>query len=235
MTYAIKGYTNPQNLVREAALELIVSIYRYSGDKVRNYFQDLRPAQINTIEDALANADGLDDYVGNNTNNEMVNNSQMLNQEQQNEYSENNNKMMMSSSFANKNINDDTKHTCQYCGLFDPNFTSEKIEIHQFRECPMLIPCFKCNQIIEISQLNHHYVNECKFKKDFKVCPRCKEPVLLKDFDAHVKDKSCNQFQSSNVCNRCPLCHTDIVPAGKVGWEVHLIQQTCPNNPRTNS
>jgi len=236
MSYAIKGYKNSQNTVRQAALELITSIYRYAGDKVRSYYQDLRPAQINTIEEALANADGLDDYDdGNMDNNEMVNNSQMLNQEQQNMYSENNNKMMMSSSFANKNMNDDTKHTCQYCGLFDPNFTSEKIEIHQFRECPMLIPCFKCNQIIEISQLNHHYVNECKFKKDFKVCPRCKEPVLLKDFDAHVKDKSCNQFQSSNVCNRCPLCHTDIVPAGKVGWEVHLIQQTCPNNPRTNS
>ena len=234
MTYAIKGYKNSQNTVRQAALELITSVYRYAGDKVRSYYQDLRPAQINTIEDALANADGLDDYVGNNTNNEMVNNSQMLNQEQQNEYSENNNKMMMSSSFANKNI-DDTEHTCQFCGLFDPNFTSEEIEIHQFKECPMLIPCFKCNQICEISGLNEHYLKECQFKKEFKVCNRCKEPILVRDYDSHVKDKSCNQFQSPNVCNRCPLCHTDIVPAGKVGWEVHLMQQTCPNNPRTNS
>ena len=42
-----------------------------------------------------------------------------------------------------------------------------KIEIHQFKECPMLIPCFKCNQICEISGLNEHYLKECQFKKEF--------------------------------------------------------------------
>ena len=130
--------------------------------------------KINIFEKALAN--GLDDYdKGNMDGNEIVNNSQMLIQEQQNLNSKNNNKMMMSSSFANKNINYDTKHTCQYYSLFDPNFTSEKIEIHQFREYPMLIPCFECNQIIEIPTLDY----ECKYKKDFKICPRCKEPVLV--------------------------------------------------------
>ena len=57
--------------------------------------------------------------------NEIVNNSQMLIQEQQNLNSTINNKMMMSSSFTNKNFNYDTNHTCQYCGLFESNFTSE--------------------------------------------------------------------------------------------------------------
>ena len=97
----------------------------------------------------------------------------------------------------------------------------------------MLIPCFKCNQIVEISGLNYHYLNECAQRKQFKQCPRCKEPVLIKDYESHVSDNSCNQYKSPNVANRCPLCHNDIVPAGKVGWEVHLIQQTCPNNPRS--
>jgi len=33
---------------------------------------------------------------------------------------------------------------------------------------------------------------------------------------------------------RCPLCHLDYIPGGKVGWGVHLQQNGCPNNPRTN-
>lgn len=247
MTYAIKGYNNPQVAVREAALSLIVILYKFAGDKIRPFYSNLRPAQINNIEDSIAQNDELNnnindnnndnqynendvepgDYVydennvnNENENDEMINNSQMLSKEQQNEYNMN---------------NDDTEHTCQFCGLFNPNFTSEQIDLHQYKECPMLLPCFKCKQIVEISSLNHHFLNECAQKKQFKQCPRCKEAVLLKDYEAHVADKSCNPFKSSNVCNRCPLCHNDITPSGKTGWEIHLLQQTCPNNPRTNS
>ena len=247
MTYAIKGYTNPQVAVRESALNLITILYKFAGDKIRPFYANLRPAQINNIEDNIAQNDELNDnmndnngqynnddiepgdyvYDNNNNNNninnendEMVNNSQMLSKEQQNEYNMN---------------NDDTEHTCQFCGLFDLNFTSEQIDFHQYKECPMLIPCFKCKQIVEISNLNHHFLNECAQKKQFKQCPRCKEAVLIKDYEAHIADKSCNPFKSSNVCNRCPLCHNDITPAGKVGWENHLLEQMCPNNPRTNS
>ena len=251
MTYAIKGYTNPQVAVRDAALNLIVILYKYAGDKIRPFYANLRPAQINNIEDKIAQNDEMNDNTEkynnniqmNNNNNiekgdyiyeepnnnniniendEMVNNSQMLSKEQQNEFSNNIN-------------NDDTEHSCQFCGLYNPNFTSVEIDQHQFKECPMLYSCLHCGQIIEISFLNQHYLNECQQRKKFKQCPRCKEAVLIKDYDAHIADKSCNPFKSSNVCNRCPLCHNDISPAGKVGWEIHLLEQMCPNNPRTNS
>ena len=244
MNYAIKGYTNPQVAVRDAALSLIVILYKFAGDKIRPFYANLRPAQINNIEDNIAQNDELNDNannvnneqynnevepgdyvyeennINNNENDEMVNNSQMLSKEQQNDYNMN---------------NDDTEHTCQFCGLFNPNFTSEQIDLHQYKECPMLLPCFKCKQIVEISSLNHHFLNECAQKKQFKQCPKCKEAVLIKDYEAHIADKSCNPFKSSNVCNRCPLCHNDITPNGKVGWEIHLLEQMCPNNPRTNS
>ena len=192
MTYAIKGYTNPQVAVRDAALNLIVILYKFAGDKIRPFYANLRPAQINNIEDNIAQNDEMNentdkynniqmnnnnnnieqgDYIyeeennnningPNNDNDEMVNNSQMLSKEQQNEF--------------NNNINnvDDTEHSCQFCGLYDPNFTSDHINQHQFKECPMLLPCFKCGQIIEISNLNHHFLNECQHKKQFKLCPR---------------------------------------------------------------
>ena len=244
MTYAIKGYTNPQVAVRDAALNLIVILYKFAGDKIRPFYANLRPAQINNIEDNIAQNDELNDNIHenneqynnndiepgdyvyeennniNNPNDEMVNNSQMLSKEQQNDYNME---------------NDDTEHTCQFCGLFNPNFTSEQIDLHQYKECPMLLPCFKCKQIVEISNLNHHFLEECAQRKQFKQCPRCKEAVLIKDYETHIADKSCNPFKSSNVCNRCPLCHNDVTPSGKVGWTIHLLEQMCPNNPRTNS
>ena len=77
----------------------------------------------------------------------MVNNSQMLSKQQQNEYSMNNN-------------NDDTEHTCQFCGLFNPNFTSEQIDFHQYKDIPMLLPCYKSKQIVEIFNLNQHFLNK---------------------------------------------------------------------------
>lgn len=240
MNYAMKGYNNPQVAVRDAALSLIVVLYKFAGDKIRSYFGNLRPAQINNIEDAIAREDGLNepveqginedvvpgDYAYEGNDDEMINNSQMLSKEQQNEY-QSMNKMPSNP--------DDTEHTCQFCGLFNPSFTGEQIDMHQFKECPMLIPCFKCKQIIEISGLNYHFLNECSFKKQFKQCNRCKEAVLIKDYEAHIADKSCIPFKSPNVCNRCPLCHTDITPPGKQGWEIHLLTKMCPNNPRSNS
>ncbi|MCQ2818179.1 MAG: hypothetical protein MJ252_13010 [archaeon] len=242
MGYAIKGYTNQQNTVREAALEVIKSVYRYEGDKVRPYFKELRPAQINTIEDALSSIDGLDEEIATGKNNfssgigpstkgtnlqseapnememgnEMVNNSQML------------------SGGGNQSLMGENPNTCQFCGLFDINFTEDSLAMHQYKECVMLIQCFKCGNIVEISGLNNHYLNECPQKKQFKQCPRCKEAVLVKDYDKHVSDKFCNQAKSPNMANRCPLCHNDITPSGKIGWDTHLIHQGCPNNPRTS-
>ena len=48
------------------------------------------------------------------------------------------------------------------------------------------------------------------YKKQFKQCSRCKETVLIKDYEAHVADKSYNPFKSNNFCNRCPLRHNDV-------------------------
>ena len=66
MNYAIKGYENPQKAVRDAALSLIVILYKFAGDKIRPYYSNLRPAQINNIEDNIAQNDELNDQINNN-------------------------------------------------------------------------------------------------------------------------------------------------------------------------
>ncbi len=57
----------------------------------------------------------------------------------------------------------------------------------------------------------------------------------MSNYDQHVQEKICNPAKNPTLANRCPLCHTDITPAGKVGWDKHLLQIGCMYNPRTNS
>jgi len=85
-----------------------------------------------------------------------------------------------------------------------------------------------------LSELNFHLLNECSNKDKYKACPRCKEPILKQDYDNHAAEKFCIPFKNQSIANRCPLCHTDITPGGKIGWEKHYLNDTCPNNPRTN-
>ena len=71
--------------------------------------------------------------INNNLDDEMINNSQMLSKEQQNEY--------------NMGNNDDPEHTCQFCGLFNPNFTSEQIDLHNIKNVLCLYHVLNVNKL----------------------------------------------------------------------------------------
>ena len=92
----------------------------------------------------------------------------------------------------------------------------------------------KCKQMVEICSLNSHYINECTSKKDFRVCSRCKEPIIVNLYEKHISEKACLPAKNQNVANRCPLCHTDVEPPGKKGWQVHFLEEGCPKNPRNS-
>lgn len=97
-----------------------------------------------------------------------------------------------------------------------------------------LYKCKFCASVCEISSYNSHLKLECANKDLFRECPRCKEPVMKKDYDVHTSEKLCLPAKSASSANRCPLCHLDVVPSGKAGWEKHLLSDGCQNNPRTN-
>jgi hypothetical protein len=51
---------------------------------------------------------------------------------------------------------------CEFCGRSDPDFMhEEKIDIHFWRDCPALIECTFCQQIVEITGLTEHRLKEC--------------------------------------------------------------------------
>lgn len=123
--------------------------------------------------------------------------------------------------------------TCQFCGRHDPEFTDDALDIHYWKECPMLTSCLQCEQVIEVAMLNEHLLNECEMKHNHKKCPRCGEAIAAQYFNQHVKRASCRPAKPASKANRCPLCHDDVKP-GEDGWREHILTQPgCTKNPRT--
>jgi centrosomal protein CEP104 len=120
---------------------------------------------------------------------------------------------------------------CQFCGLADPAFTEEKLDMHYWQSCPMLTSCKLCEQVIEIPGYTEHLLTECEFVGQHKMCPRCKEAIPRDAAEEHILAAFCPPAKPPEQANRCPLCHTDI-PPGVEGWKKHLMQDGCPKNDR---
>ncbi|KAJ3070955.1 hypothetical protein HDU98_006027 [Podochytrium sp. JEL0797] len=76
--------------------------------------------------------------------------------------------------------------TCIFCNEKNAAFTDENLDIHYWRDCPMLCACPLCHLIVEIPTLTTHMVDECDNKKLVKLCSRCKETVLTSEFQLHL-------------------------------------------------
>ncbi|XP_034949351.1 centrosomal protein of 104 kDa isoform X2 [Chelonus insularis] len=117
---------------------------------------------------------------------------------------------------------------CIFCLSKDQAYSEEGLNIHYWRSCPMLTRCESCKQVVEISHLNSHLLNECDQRNSYVKCDTCKLAVLEKCFPEHSKDEQCRK--PIEGYSRCPLCHI-LVNQNK--WRDHLMGESpCTNNPR---
>ena len=56
---------------------------------------------------------------------------------------------------------EEPKWECNFCLRVDPSFNEESLDIHYWKECPMLTTCWECDQVIEIAQIEEHLLGEC--------------------------------------------------------------------------
>jgi len=99
--------------------------------------------------------------------------------------------------------------TCQFCGRHDPSFTVETIDVHYWRECPMLAQCEFCQQVIEISTLHSHWCEECE------------------------KEEKARARAEATTGSQCPLCAVELPGTEDADWREHLLEGGgCPKNPR---
>ncbi|KAM3185458.1 hypothetical protein ACTXT7_006310 [Hymenolepis weldensis] len=125
--------------------------------------------------------------------------------------------------------------TCIFCGEQNDDFTEEALDMHYWRACPMLRRCPNCKQVVEISGLTEHLLNECPEAGKlggYRRCERCSEAIPNASFITH---NSCRSAPNPNL--RCPLCHADLpddnVPESNYeeSWRQHLLQE-CRQNSR---
>jgi len=123
---------------------------------------------------------------------------------------------------------------CQFCGRVDKNFFSEiKLDMHYWRECPMLTTCPQCQQVAQIVDLTKHLLSECSASR-CQQCPRCKMAILKEEYNDHLKRFACTPAKNPSEAMRCPLCAQDVPPKPE-DWNQHIMTQGCPNNERTIS
>ncbi|CAE8587429.1 unnamed protein product, partial [Polarella glacialis] len=104
--------------------------------------------------------------------------------------------------------------TCQFCKREDPSFTPAALDVHYWRECPMLSACTLCEQVIEISRMHSHLVEECEAGEQAAALARRLRP------------------------GQCPLCNAGLSSgqsADDRSWHEHLLVMGCPANVRRNA
>ncbi|XP_037076891.1 centrosomal protein of 104 kDa-like [Pollicipes pollicipes] len=126
---------------------------------------------------------------------------------------------------------DEDDRTCVFCGdINDKYVTDEGIEYHFWKQCPMLLRCRNCKQVVEIPSYTEHLLSECKDHANYQCCERCQEAIPRHEFDEHVRSYICMPARSGPAGNHCPLCHRNTAPYDS-GWQAHLITE-CPANSR---
>lgn len=98
--------------------------------------------------------------------------------------------------------------TCQFCNRQDPTFTPEALDVHYWRECPMLTQCEFCQQVIEIMTLRVHLAEECEGGAQARAAAASMPP------------------------NSCPLCKVSLGASEEQDWKEHMLKQGCPRNTR---
>ena len=197
--YAINGYALNKINVRDAALEIISRLYKYEGEKVHQYFQD-SGLRPAQIKTIQDKLDEID----------------LKNKENKNKDAENNNL-----------IGED--HKCEFCGFYKPDITKDELNIHQYKDCPMLMQCNNCRQIIEISNLNNHLLNECDFKDKYIKCNKCKQVIEKENLNEHQTSENCFDVNEDKE-KLCPLCHLNIIMDDI--WKIHFLENGCQQNIR---
>jgi centrosomal protein CEP104 len=214
--YALLNYKHSNNEIRTAAYNLILTIYSYVGARIQPYIQDLRPAQLEQLNSGFG---------------EIDNGKQMP-------------KAVVEAAAPKKVASKQASISgpasipkvsmCVYCGKRDNIFSNEdNMDIHWYKDCPMLVSCANCNQVIEILHLNEHLLRECELSNVMRQCSRCKEAVHIEEYEQHIEEQSCFPGKPARSSNRCPLCHQDVSP-GVEGWKQHILTEGCPNNDRSN-
>lgn len=124
----------------------------------------------------------------------------------------------------------DLSGKCQFCGIEDPTFSEERLDLHYWQDCCMLTSCKQCEQVIEISTLHEHLLHECEINGQYELCHKCQQPITVEQYAQHINSNTCQPNVPGTT--KCPLCTIQLSNT-EDGWKMHLLTQGCTKNTRT--
>jgi len=143
MSLAMEWFNNPSADVRNACVSLVGCAYLSAGaSKVEPFLKDLRPAQRDVFEQEFERL-GADVYAG------------------RRERAEGD--TPASARHDSGAVNGDSDNlVCQFCGLTDAFVNAAALDMHYWKDCPMLIQCAHCQQVVELMSMAEHRELECE-------------------------------------------------------------------------
>jgi centrosomal protein CEP104 len=60
--------------------------------------------------------------------------------------------------------------SCMFCGVQNSSWSENDLDLHYWKDCPLLISCPSCAQIVEIAGLPEHLLDECDHKTNYVPC-----------------------------------------------------------------
>jgi len=262
MKFAVPSLQHSNGGVREGGSKIIIKCYKLCGDEVKSYLPkaDNKLKKNPLYRNLFDNFDVIDGKPTEKQLQQQALEEEKRKKEEMDALQEQVNQLRAQNKDlenANKNNNNKTKRKptpqpepapapvedteaeefmdkmCIFCGEHDENFTESGLDMHYWKECPMLKRCEYCNQVVEIPLYGQHLLNECERKSEFGKCPRCGEVMLKTKLKTHVPAKKCPVLNPA-LQEHCPMCNKNI-NSGEESWKKHLMggkRDSCKENPR---
>ena len=119
--------------------------------------------------------------------------------------------------------------TCTFCRASDKAWDEEALDVHYWKDCPLLVPCPACAQVVEIAGLPEHLLEECEQKINYVSCDVTGLAIRKNELSAWRNNPSCKTALTGNMY--CPLCVAQVADSDDA-WIGHL-SRSCPKNART--
>lgn len=209
---AMDWFNNANADVRESAVKLVAACYAHAGlRRIEQYLANLRQAQREIFDeefDRVDAGDGLGAGGDDGLQQETARTQRTARTAGSNRSTPKGQGSRPGAIPEDAAVETEDVTKCQFCGAVNSEGTQEAMDVHYWRECPMLTQCQFCEQVIEIAQLASHWREECE--------ARSAATEAAKDL----------------APNQCPLCRADIGTGKEQDWLQHILRDGCAGNPR---
>lgn len=185
---AVGAFAHSNGEVRDGAKDLVVALQKYTGtDALMPHLKELRPKQLEEYMSSFVAYEGDGDVAAVSKQASKAPPQQQVKAGSKQGHKANGaaSKVATSAAKAESKSHSPNKADhkageapaggedftkCMFCGKSEGGWTEDMLDLHYWKECPLLTPCPACAQIVEIAGLPEHLLEECEHKQNFVSC-----------------------------------------------------------------